>query len=56
MMKYTQHCDKVRKEMEKSQSTVKLLDKPIKESLIWNKIKKLNTARENIKTNSQNET
>ena len=49
MMKYTLHWDKVRKKMEKSHRTMKLLDMPIKESLIWNKVKKINTARENVK-------
>ena len=40
-MKYAQHCDKVKKEMEKSQRTVpyrKVLDMPIEESLTKNKV------------------
>ena len=37
-MKYAEHCDKVKKEIEKSQRTVKVLDMPIEESLIKNKV------------------
>ena len=48
-MKYAQHCEKVKKEMEKSQRTVKVLDMPVEESLIGNKIENTNTARENVK-------
>ena len=48
-MKYAQHCDKLKKEMEKSQRTVKILDMPVEDSLIGGKIENRNTARENIK-------
>ena len=48
-MKYAQHCDKLKKEMEKSQRTVKILDMPVEDSLIGGKIENTNTARENIK-------
>ena len=48
-MKYAQHCDKLKKEMEKSQPTVKILDMPVEDSLIVGKIENTNTARENVK-------
>ena len=50
-MKYAQHCDKLKKEMEKSQRTVKILDMPVEDSLIGEKIENTNTARENVKKN-----
>ena len=50
-MKYAQHCEKVKKEMKKSQSTVKVLDMPIEESLTNNKIENQTAARENVKKN-----
>ena len=50
-MKYAQHCDKLKKEMEKSQRTVKILDMPVEDSLIGGKIENTNTARKNIKKN-----
>ncbi len=48
-LKYAQHCDKLKKEMEKSQRTVKILDMPVEDSLIGGKIENTNTARENVK-------
>ena len=48
-MKYAQHCEKFKKEMEKSQRTVKTLDMPNEDSLIDGKIEHTNTARENVK-------
>ena len=48
-MKYAQHCDKLKKKMEKSQRTVKILDMPVEDSLIVGKIENTNTARENVK-------
>ena len=48
-MKYAQHCEKLKKEMEKSQHTVKVLDMPVEDSLINGKIENTNTARENVK-------
>ena len=48
-MKYAQHCEKLKKEMEKSQRTVKILDMPVEDPLIGSKIENTNTARENIK-------
>ena len=50
-MKYAQHCEKLKKEMEKSQRTVKVLDMPVEDSLIGGKIENTNTARENVKKN-----
>ena len=50
-MKYAQHWDKLKKEMEKSQRTVKILDMPVEDSLIGGKIENMNTSRENIKKN-----
>ena len=49
MMKLHTALRQGQKKMEKSHRTMKLLDMPIKKSLIWNKIKKINTARENVK-------
>ena len=37
-MKYAQHWEKLKKEMEKSQRTVKVLDMPIKDSIIGGEI------------------
>ena len=48
-MKYAQHCKKLKKEMEKSQHTVKILNMPVKDSLIGGKIENTNPARENVK-------
>jgi len=48
-LKYAQHCHKLKKEMEKSQRTVKILDMPVEDSLICGKIENTNTARENVK-------
>ena len=48
-LKYAQHCDKLKKEMEKAQRTVKILDMPVEDSLIGGKIENTNTARENVK-------
>jgi len=50
-MKYAQHCEKLKKEMKKSQRTVKVLDMPVEDSLIGGKIENTNTARENVKKN-----
>ena len=48
-MKYAQHWDKLKKEMEKSQRTVKILDMPVEDSLIGGKIENTNMSRENVK-------
>ena len=48
-MKYAQHCENLKREMEKSQRTVKILDMPIEDSTINGKIENFNTARDNIK-------
>ena len=53
-MKYAQHCEKLKKEMEKSQCTVKILDMPVEDSLIGGKIENTNTARENVKKTLKN--
>ena len=53
-MKYAQHCDKLKKEMEKSQCTVKILDMPVEDSLIGGKIENTNTTRENVKKTFKN--
>ena len=53
-MKYAQHCEKLKKEMEKSQRTVKVLDMPVEDSLIGGKIENTNTARENVKKTLKN--
>jgi len=53
-MKYAQHCEKLKKEMEKSQRTVKILDMPVEDSLIGGKIENTNTARENVKKTLKN--
>ena len=53
-LKYAQHCDKLKKEMEKSQRTVKILDMPVEDSLIGGKIENTNTARENVKKTLKN--
>ena len=53
-MKYAQHCDKLKKEMEKSQRTVKILDMPVEDSLIVGKIENTNTAWENVKKTLKN--
>ena len=53
-MKFAQHCDKLKKEMEKSQPTVKILDMPVEDSLIVGKIENTNTARENVKKTLKN--
>ena len=53
-MKYVQHCEKLKKEMEKSQRTVKVLDMPVEDSLIGGKIVNTNTARENVKETLKN--
>ena len=50
-MKYAQHCDKLKKEMEKS---VKILDMPVEDSLIGGKIENTNTARKNVKKTLKN--
>ena len=44
-MKYAQHCDKLKKEMEKSQCTVKILE----DSLIGGKIENTSTDRGKVK-------
>ena len=54
-MKYAQHWDKLKKEMEKSQHTVKILDMPVEDSLIGGKIENTNTSRENVKKNFKKE-
>ena len=53
-LKYAQHCDKLKKEMEKAQRTVKILDMPVEDSLIGGKIENTNTARENVKKTLKN--
>ena len=53
-MKYAQHYEKLKKEMEKSQRTVKILDMPVEDSLIGGKIENTNMARENVKKNFKN--
>jgi len=49
-MKYAQHCKNLKREMEKSQRTVKILDMPIEDFTINGKIENFNTARENVRT------
>ena len=44
-MKYAQHCHKLKKEMEKSQRTVKILGMPVEDSLIGGKIENTNTKK-----------
>ena len=53
-MKYAKHCEKLKKRMEKSQRTVKVLDMPVEDSLIGGKIENTNTARENVKITLKN--
>ena len=48
-MKYAQHCENLKKDMEKSQRTVKVLDMPVKDSITNGKIENMNTARDNVK-------
>ena len=48
-MKYAQHCESLKKGMEKAQRTVKVLDMPVEDSLINGKIENMNTARDNVR-------
>ena len=48
-MKYAQHCENLKKDMEKSQRTVKVLDMPVEDSITNGKIENMNTARDNVK-------
>ena len=48
-MKYAQHCENLKKDMEKAQRTVKVLDMPVEDSLINGKIENMNTARDNVR-------
>ena len=50
-LKYAQHCEKLKKEMEKSQRTVKLLDMPVEDSLIsWFSFTTRSTVPKSSKT------
>ena len=48
-MKYAQHCENLKKDMEKSQRTVKVLDMPVEDSITNGKIENMNAARDNVK-------
>ena len=48
-MKYAQHCKSLKKDMEKAQRTVKVLNMPVEDSLINGKIENMNTARDNVR-------
>ena len=48
-MKYAQHCESLKKDMEKAQRTVKVLDMPVEDSLVNGKIENMNTARDNVR-------
>lgn len=53
-MKYAQHCENLKKDMEKSQRTVKVLDMPVEDSITNGKIENMNTARENVRKTLKN--
>ena len=53
-MKYAKHCENLKKEMEKSQRTVKVLDMPVEDSITNSKIENMNTARDNVKKTLKN--
>ena len=44
-----QHCENLKKDMEKSQRTVKVLDMPVEDSITNGKIENMNAARDNVK-------
>ena len=48
-MKYAQHCENLKKDMEKAQRTVKVLDMPVEDSLVNGKIENMNTARDSVR-------
>ena len=48
-MKYAQHCENLKKDMEKAQRTVKVLDMPVEDSILNGKIENMNTARDNVR-------
>ena len=48
-MKYAQHCESLKKDMEKAQRTVKVLDMPVEDSLVNGKIENMNTARDSVR-------
>ena len=48
-MKYAQHCENLKKDMEKAQRTVKVLDMPVEDSLVSGKIENMNTARDSVR-------
>ena len=48
-MKYAQHCENLKKDMEKAQRTVKVLDMPVEDSIVNCKIENMNAARDNVR-------